>query len=74
MGLESSHRNEKFAGTEYRITFSLNIKLNPGEGLGVAGDLPALGMWQDFSLMPMIRQSGNQYITAKPFVTDRFYF
>ena len=74
LGLDATATNERFAGTEYRVTFSINIQLNPGEELGVAGDLPALGLWQDFSLMPMIRQNGNQYISAKPFVTDRFYF
>jgi hypothetical protein len=63
-----------FADTEYRVTFSIDIHLEPGEELALSGDLPALGMWTDFSKFAMVRASGNSYVSAKPFVTDKFFF
>jgi len=48
--------------------------LEPGEELAVSGDLPALGMWTDFSLFPMARAGGDTWVSAAPFVTERWFF
>ena len=60
--------------TEYRVSFQVDIKLEPHEKLVVSGDLPALGMWTDFSLFSMTKTSGDTWVSKKPFVTDRYVF
>jgi len=60
--------------TEYRVSFSVDIKLEPHETLVVSGDLPALGMWTDFSVFPMTKASGDTWVSKRPFVTERYVF
>ena len=74
MAKNAHSQMSQFADTEYRVTFSIDIDLAPGEDLAVSGDLPSLGMWTDFSKFAMVRASGNSYVSAKPFVTDKFFF
>ena len=71
----SSHSHAgNFYDTEYRVTFSIDFNLEPGESLAISGDLPSLGMWTDFSKFDMVRASGNSYVSAKPFITDKYFF
>lgn len=40
----------------------------------MSGDLPALGMWTDFSMFPMQRAGGDTWVSARPFVTSNWVF
>ena len=43
LGLSRAIENTVGLNTEYRVTFSIDIKLEKGEILAVAGDIPILG-------------------------------
>ena len=60
--------------TEYRVSFSVNVKLEDGQCLAVAGDLPQLGMWTDFTKLRMEKASGDTWVSVAPLVTEKWVF
>ena len=60
--------------TEYRITFSIDKKLNNGEFLAIAGDIPALGEWKDFSMYPMQISNGDTWVSKRPLIVNTWVF
>jgi len=50
--------------TEYRVSLSTSIKLEAGEFLAMSGNLPALGMWTDYSKFPMVRAGADTWVSV----------